>query len=93
MYLIIRDNLSLEKIAFRNAEFEFKIKDEIFEKLYQNEKDRIKTLVKNEIIHFILSKQNAVKRDDCINYLGKNFDGNYAELVDEILKIIVKKLF
>ena len=92
LYLIIRDNLSLEKIAFFNSEFEAKMKDEIYEKLYQNEKDRIKDLVKNEIIHFILSKQNVVKRDDCINYFEKNFDGNYTELIDEILKNNCEKL-
>ena len=53
----MRDNLSMEKLAFRNAEFKFKTKDEIYEKFYQNEKDKIKALVKNEIIHYILRKK------------------------------------
>ena len=68
------------------------MKDEIYEKLYQNEKDRIEVLVKNEIIHFILSKQNVVKRDDCIKFFEKNFNGNYTELIDEILKNNCEKL-
>ena len=33
-----------------------------------------------------------VKRDDCINYFEKNFDGNYTELIDEILKNNCEKL-
>ncbi len=60
LYLIIRDNLSMEKMAFRIVEFNFKMNDELYEKFYQNEKDKIKALVKNEIIHYILSKKNLV---------------------------------
>ena len=86
LYLIIRDNLSLENIAFRNVEFKFKIKDEIYEKLYQEEKEKIQSLIKNDIIHFILSNKNLVTRDDCINYLQKIYNNKYIELVDEILK-------
>ena len=92
LYLIIRDNLSMEKLAFRNADFKFKTKDEIYEKFYQNEKDKIIALVKNEIIHFILGKKNLVKRDDCIEYLKKNFDNNYVELADEIIKNNCEKI-
>ena len=86
LYLMMRDTLSLEKLAFGNVETESKIEDEIYEKLYQVEKDKINILIKNKIIHFILSKQNLVKRNDCIVYLKENFDDNYTELVDEILK-------
>ena len=92
LYLIIRDNLSIEKMAFRNVEFNFKMNDELYEKFYQKEKDKIKALVKNEIIHFILSKKNLVKRDDCIKYMEKNFDNNHLELVDEILKTNCEKI-
>ena len=92
LYLIIRDNLSMEKLAFRNAEFKLKMNDEIYEKLYQNEKDKIKSLVKNEIIHFILGKKNLVKRDDCMEYMEKNFDNNHIELVDDIIKNHCEKI-
>ena len=85
LYLLIRDNLSLEKIAFRYFDFKLKMKDELYEKLYFNEKDKIKILVKNDIIHFILGRQNLVKRDDCISYINRVYDDNYAELVDEII--------
>ena len=53
LYLILRDNLSCEKIAFSNVSFKFKMKDELFEKLYKNENEKINTLIENEIIHFI----------------------------------------
>ena len=92
LYLIIRDNLSMEKSAFRNTHFKLKMKDEIYEKLYQNEKDNIKSLVKNEIIHFILGQKNLIKREECIKYLEKNFDENYIELVDEILNNNCEKI-
>ena len=51
LYLIIRDNLSMDKMAFRSVKFKCKMNDELYEKFYQNEKDKIKALVKNEIIH------------------------------------------
>ena len=86
LYLIIRDNLSIVKINFMYLNLNLKRKGEIFEKLYQNEKDKIQALIKNDIIHFILGKQNLVKRDDCYEYLKKNFHNDYAKLVDEILK-------
>ena len=92
LYLLTRDNLSIEKIAFRNVNFKFKINDEIYAKFYQNEKDKIKTLVKNEIIHFILGQRNLVKRDDCINYISKNFDEDHVEIVDEVLKTNCEKI-
>ena len=92
MYLIIRDSLSMENIAFRDVDFKWKMKDEIYEKLYQNEHDKIHTLIKNEIINFILGNKNLVKRDECINYLEQLFDGNYIELVDEILKNNCEKI-
>ena len=51
LYLIIRDNLSMEKIAFRCINWRMNMKDEIYEQLDQNEKDKIINLVKNEIVH------------------------------------------
>ena len=92
LYLIIRDNLSMENIAFRNSEFKFKIKDEIYESFYQNEKEKIHDLIKNEIIHFILGNNNLVKRDDCIDYIQEIYDNNFIELVDEILKEKCQKI-
>jgi len=92
LYLIIRDNSSMVKIAFRNINFKLKTNDEIHEKLYQNEKDKMKSIVKNEIINFILSKENSVKRDECFEYVTKNFDSNYKELVNEILKNNCEKI-
>ena len=61
LYLIIRDNLSMENIAFRHLDFKFKMRDEEYEKLYLNEKEKIDLLVKNEIIHFILGKKKFSK--------------------------------
>ena len=92
IYLIIRDSLSMENLAFRNIDFKWKMKDEIYQKLYQDEKGKIHTLVKNEIINFIVGNKNLVKRDECIDYLEKIFDGNYIELVDEILKNNCEKI-
>ena len=92
IYLIIRDNLSMEKIAFRDINFKVKMKDEIYEKLYLNEKEKIETLVKNDIIHFILGNKNLIRRDDCIEYLSKVYDDNYTELVDEIIKKDCEKI-
>ena len=92
LYLIIRDNLSIEKIAFRNVNFKAKLDDDIYTKFYQNEKDKIKALVKNEIIHFILGKKNLVKRDDCIEYMKKIFDNNHVDLVDEIIENNCEKI-
>ena len=86
LYLFLRDNLSMEKLAFRYTNFKFKMKDEIYDKLYLNEKDKINKLVRNEIIHFILGKKNLVKRDECIDYLEVSFDSNYVEILDDILK-------
>ena len=92
LYLIIRDNLSMEKMAFRIVKFKCKMNDELYEKFYQNEKDKIQVLVKNEIIHYILSKKNLVKRDNCIKYMEKNFNNNHLELVDEIIKNNCEKI-
>ena len=86
LYLIIRDNLSMEKIIFNKVDFQAKIKDELYEKIYLNEKDRIKTLVKNDIIHFILGKENLVRRDECIEYISKTYADNFIDLVDELIK-------
>ena len=92
LYLITRDNLSMVKIAFRNINFKLKTKDEIYEKFYQDEKDKMKALIKNEILNFILSKENSVKRDECLEYIESNFDSNYKEIVDEILKNNCEKI-
>ena len=92
LYLIIRDNLSMEKIAFRNVDFKVKFKDELYEKFYLNEKDKIKALVKNDIIHFILGKKNLIRRDDCIEYINRIYDENYTELVDEIIQKDCEKI-
>ena len=86
LYLIIRNNLSMEKIAFVNNNLAIKTRDEIYEKLYLNEKDNINKLVKNDIIHFILGQENLVERDDCIDYLNNNFHNNYLVLLDGLLK-------
>ena len=92
LYLIIRDNLSMENIAFMNTNFKLKMKDDVYEKLYENEKDTIHNLVKNDIIHFILGKNNLVKRDDCIDYLDQTFDKNHLDLLDDILKNNCEKI-
>ena len=92
LYLIIRDNISMEKIVFRDIDFKLKINDVIYEKLYANEKGKIHNLVKNDIIHFILGNKNLVKRDDCIDFLERIYDGNYIELMDEILKNNCEKI-
>ena len=44
------------------------------------------------IIHYILSKKNLVKRDNCIKYMEKNFDNNHLALVDEIIKNNCEKI-
>ena len=62
LYLIIRDSLSMENIAFFNTSFKWKLKDLIYEQLYQKEKEKFNTLVKNEIIHFILGKKKFSKK-------------------------------
>ena len=92
LYLIIRDNLSMENIAFRNVDFKWLMKDPIYEQLYQNEKEKVHNLVKNEIIHFILGNKNLVTRNDCMIHLEVMFDSNYIELVDEILKNNCEKI-
>ena len=85
LYFIIKDNIFMENIAFRNIEFKWKIKDEIYEKLYQKEKEKIHLLIKNDIIHFILGNKNLVKRQECVDYLEKIFSQDYLDIVDEIL--------
>ena len=92
LYLIIRDNLSMEKIAFWFNDLKMKMIDEIYEKLYKNEKDDINKLVRNDIIHYILGENNLVKRDDCIDYLNTNYNNNYLELLDELLKNDCEKI-
>ena len=92
LYLIIRDNLSMERTAFRKVEFKFKMKDEIYEKLYQKEKEKINNLVKNDIIHYILGNKNLTIRDDCVNYLVKIYDERYMDLLDKILKENCEKI-
>ena len=77
VYLIIRDSLSMENIAFFNTSFKWKKKDLIYEQLYQKEKEKFNTLV---------------KRDDCVDYLEDIFDENYIELVDEVLKNDCEKI-
>ena len=86
LYLMIRDNLSMEKIAFGKVEFKKKVRDEVYEKLYQSERNTIQNLIKNEIIHFFLGNKNLVKRDDCIDYVTRTFDKKYIYLVDEMIK-------
>ena len=56
------------------------------------QKKKHNCIVKNEIIHYILSKKNLVKRDNCIKYMEKNFDNNHLELVDEIIKNNCEKI-
>ena len=86
LYLMIRDNLSMEKIAFGKVEFKKKLRDEVYEKLYQSERNTFQNLIKNEIIHFFLGNKNLVKRDDCIDYVTRTFDKKYIYLVDEMIK-------
>ena len=92
LYLIIRDNLSMENLVFRNVDFKWKMKDELFEYLNKIEKEKIQSLVKNEIIHFIVSQNNLVKRDNCVDYLERIFDENYIETLDEVLKNYCEKI-
>ena len=89
LYLMIRDNTSMEKMAFRNVDM--KLKDEINEKLYKKEKDKIHNIVKNDIIHFILGNDNSVTREVCLEYLKKNYDSKYKSIVDDILKNYCQK--
>ena len=86
LYLIIRDNLTMQNIAFSKVDFKFNINDELDEILYKRENKKINQLVKNEIIHYILGNNNMVNRDNCLNYIEIYFDKKYLGLVDEILK-------
>ena len=92
LYLIIRDNISLENVAFGKADFKIKMEDEIHEILYKKEKDKIHSLIKNEVFHFILSNKNIVTRDDFIDYFEKIYDIKYLELLDKVLKKDCEKI-
>ena len=92
IYLIIRDSFSMETAAFRNTGLKLKIKDEIYQKLYQQEKDKIHTLKKNEIIHFILSNMNQITRDECIEYFVEIYDQDDLVLLEEVLKEDCEKI-
>ena len=92
LYLIIRDNMTMQTMAFRKVDFKFKISDEFEEILCKRENKKINQLIKNEIIHFILGKKNMVKRDDCLKYIELNFDKKYLNLVDEVLEEDCKKI-
>ena len=92
LYLIIRDNLSMEKLAFRNLDMKFKMKDNIYKNLYLKEKNNIQNSMENEIIHFIIENENLVKRDECIKFLEKDFDNNYIELIDKFLQNNCEKI-
>ena len=92
IYLIIRDNFSMEIAAFRNPDSKFKIKDEIHENLCQQEKDKIITLKKSEIIYFILSNKNRITRDECFKYFESIFNQNDILLLDEVLREDCEKI-
>ena len=66
--LILKDNISMIKIAFKYTDlFTMNYKDEIFEKLLLKEGKNLENLIRNEIIHFIIAKKNLIDRESCMN--------------------------
>ena len=66
--LILRDNLSMIKMAFKYAnKFQMSYKDELFEKILLKEGKNLENLIRNEIIHHIISKQNLIDRESCMS--------------------------
>ena len=65
--LILKDNTSMIKMAFKYSDiFSMNYKDEIFEKLLLKEGKNLENLIRNEIIHFIIAKQNLIDRESCM---------------------------
>jgi len=91
---IMRDNLSMIKMAFKfTSYFKMNYKDELFEKLLLKEGKNLENLIRNEIIHYIITKQNLINRESCItiynfyehNEINTNFIINLLkENCDEI---------
>ena len=91
---IMRDNLSMIKMAFKfTSYFKMSYKDELFEKLLLKEGKNLENLIRNEIIHYIITKQNLINRESCItiynfyehNEINTNFIINLLkENCDEI---------
>ena len=99
----MRDNLSMIKMAFKfTSYFKMKYKDELFEKLLVKEGKNIENLIRNEIIHYIISKQNLINRESCItvysfyehNEINTNFIINLLkENCDEIHSLNQQNLY
>ena len=87
LLIIIRDDISMIKGAFKYCNnFKMNYKDKIFEKLLVKEKVNLENLIKNEIIHSIVGKNNLVKREDCINVFEYYDHELNINIVDNLLK-------
>jgi len=101
--LILRDNLSMIKMAFKYANnLKMSYKDELFEKILLKEGKNLENLIRNEIIHHIISKQNVTDRESCMNvynfYDHNEIDTNFIsnllkENCDEIHNLNQLKLY
>ena len=100
---IMRDNISMIKMAFKyTSYFKMNYKDELFEKLLLKEGKNLENLIKNEIIHYIISKQNLINRESCITiydfYDHKEINTDFIinllkENCDEIHSLNQRKLY
>ena len=100
---IMRDNLSMIKMAFKfTSYFKMSYKDELFEKLLLKEGKNLENLIRNEIIHYIITKQNLINRESCItiynfyehNEINTNFIINLLkENCDEIHSLNQRNLY
>ena len=100
---IMRDNISMIKMAFKYTNyFKMTYKDELFGKLLVKEGKNLENLIRNEIIHFIIAKQNLIDRESCItvynfydhNEINTNFIINLLkENCDEIHSLNQRNLY
>ena len=85
--IIIRDNLSMIKIAFMNADrFKMNYKDILFQKLLNKEKINFEDLIKNQIIHYIIGNKNIIKRENCLKLYNNFYKDLHMNLIDNLLK-------
>ena len=101
--LIMRDNLSMIKMAFKYTNhFKMNYKDELFEKILLKEGKNLENLIRNEIINHIIGKQNLIDRESCMNVynfydhdeINTNFIFNLLkENCDEIQSLNQLKLY
>jgi len=86
--LIIKDNISMIKIAFKYTNvFTMNYKDEIFEKLLLKEGKNLEKLIRNEIIHYIITKKNLIDRESCMTvYDYYDHDEINSDFIINLLK-------